>query len=323
MRAPLIWIAWEKQRRTTELARALGAPLYRYLFQAPYPLRVLVVLAQTLIRLCLSRPRVLIVQNPSIVLAAFACAVRRTFGMKVVVDRHSNFKLSTLESRQMRYRIFHALSRYSTRAASWTIVTNDYLRELVEGWGGRAVVLRDKIPELGLTTPQPLGPGWHIVYICSFGSDEPIDVVIGAAQLLGNDATIHVTGDSARARAGVIDSAPENVKFTGFLTDDAYLSLLGSCDVVLTLTTQDHTIQCGAYEAVAAVKPLVFADHPEMTAYFYKGSVTTRIAPEPLAEALSVAWRDRDRLTRESADLRLELDRSWQRQFAVVRELVG
>jgi glycosyltransferase involved in cell wall biosynthesis len=322
VREQAIWIAWEKQRRTTELARALSIPLYRYLFRGFYPLRVLIVLTQTLARLCWSRPRVLIVQNPSIVLAAFACVLKRPLGMKLIVDRHSNFKMETATSRELRFRIFHILSRYSVRAATLTIVTNEYLRDLVESWGGRAIVLPDKIPALESTSLRSLGPGWHVLYICSFDEDEPLSVVLEAARNIGAGATVHITGDNTRAVAGLVASAPSNVVFTGYLSDAAYVSLLASCDVVLTLTTQDHTLQCGAYEAVAMGKPLVFANHPAMAAYFYKGSVPTRIDPESLADALQYAWTNRDRLNLECLDLRQELELTWEQQFSTVRGLL-
>lgn len=315
-----IWIAWEKQRRTTVLAEALCVPLHRYLFRGPYVLRLAAVLTQSFLQLCRSRPKVLIVQNPSIVLAAFACVVRSLFRMRVLVDRHSNFKLETLEARDPVYRVFHALSRYSVRRADMTIVTNEFLRELVVAWGGRALILPDKIPVLDGSRKQDLGPGWHVLYVCSFDVDEPLGVVLAAARMLGEAAQLHISGDRTRADQSLVAAAPDNVEFTGYLSDEDYEALLASCDVVLTLTTQDHTLQCGAYEAVAMEKPLVFADQPAMACYFYKGSVTTKVEPQEIATALTRAWTDRDRLRRESRELRQELDAAWNRQFAAVEE---
>lgn len=320
MRVHAIWIAWEKQRRTSELARAFDVPLHRYLFQGHYLVRLAVVIVQSFLRLCRSRPEVLIVQNPSIVLAAFACSLRRPFRMRVLVDRHSNFKLDTAASRVLKFRLFHALSRYSVRRADLTIVTNDYLRDLVQSWGGRALILPDRIPDLNDSVRRDLGPGWHVLYVCSYDADEPLALVLAAARLLGGGARLHISGDFSRADPAVVSSAPDNAAFTGYLSDVEYEALLASCDVVLTLTTQDHTLQCGAYEAVALAKPLVFASHPAMADYFYKGSVATKVGAQEIAAALTLAWTDRERLVRESRELRQELDTSWARQFAAVKD---
>lgn len=320
MRVRAIWIAWEKQRRTTELAGVLDVPLYRYLFRGPYALRSIVVLAQSFLQLCRKRPEILIVQNPSIVLAAFACFMRSPFRMRVLVDRHSNFKLETLASRKLTFRVFHALSRYSVRRADMTIVTNEYLRDIVRAWGGRAIILPDKLPALDSSRKRDLGPGWHVLYICSYDEDEPLDLVLEAARLLGKGARLHISGNHSRADRSLVEAAPDNVEFTGYLSDADYEMLLASCDVVLTLTTQDHTLQCGAYEAVALAKPLVFAAHPEMAGYFYKGSVATKLGSREIADALTLAWTDRLRLTQESCELRRELDSRWRQQFATVED---
>ncbi|MBK9304718.1 MAG: hypothetical protein IPM94_12800 [bacterium] len=199
MRVRAIWIAWEKQRRTTELAGVLDVPLYRYLFRGPYALRSIVVLAQSFLQLCRKRPEILIVQNPSIVLAAFACFMRSPFRMRVLVDRHSNFKLETLASRKLTFRVFHALSRYSVRRADMTIVTNEYLRDIVRAWGGRAIILPDKLPALDSSRKRDLGPGWHVLYICSYDEDEPLDLVLEAARLLGKARAFIVSGNHSRA----------------------------------------------------------------------------------------------------------------------------
>ncbi len=50
------------------------------------------------------------------------------------------------------------------------------------------------------------------------------------------------------------------MKFTGYLTNSDYDAELANCDVVMALTTRDHTMQRAGYEAIAAAKPQVTAD---------------------------------------------------------------
>lgn len=315
-----LWITWEKQRRTTEMAKHLRIPLVRFLDNGPYWLRILKVTVKTVALLARRRPRLVFVQNPSIVLAALVCFFKDLGRFEVVVDRHSNFKFDTLGSRSLKYKGFHALSRYSLRRADLTIVTNRYLADVVEAYGGRAHVLPDAIPSPPQVQPLDLGPGHHILYVCSFDADEPVPLVLEAAALLPDDVQIHVTGDSSRADPAVLASAPDNVCWLGFVSEQEYWGTMAAVDVVLTLTTQDHTLQCGAYEGVAVGVPLVFADHAAMSSHFHKGVVPTALSSQGLAAALAEAIADNMRLRSDISDLKLELMAQWELDVAPIEE---
>jgi len=318
----IVWIAWEQQRRTTELARALGVPLVRELFAGPYLLRIPIVTIRTIAELLRRRPAVVIVQNPSIVLAALACFLGPVLGFRVIVDRHSNFKLETLSSTNPKHIIFHWLSRYSLRRADLTIVTNFFLAEVVTDRGGAAQILPDPIPILEPGEPSDLGPGDHVFYVSSFDHDEPLELVIEVARQLGGDVTIHVSGDFTRADPALVNTAPANVAFLGFMNEDDYVTTMASVDVVLTLTTQEHTMQCGAYEAVALGQPLVFANHEEMKRYFHKGVVVAELTVEDLTGAIREALARQDDLRREMVGLKEDLIRSWSSDFKTVERII-
>jgi hypothetical protein len=96
------------------------------------------------------------------------------------------------------------------------------------------------------------------------------------------------------------------------LPEEAYQSLLTSCDVVLTLTIIPNIMQCGAYEAVSAGKPLVMGTDKAMSDWFFKGRVTTEISGSAIAEALGLAVRDREKLQNETSALRIERGRDWE-----------
>ncbi len=70
-----------------------------------------------------------------------------------------------------------------------------------------------------------------------------------------------------------MDRAPENVHFTDFLPNEQYYALLASSQVVLCLTTRDHTMQRGACEALWMGKPIVTSDWPLLREYFYQGAL--------------------------------------------------
>ncbi len=314
-----IWIAWEKQRRTTELAAELGVDLRQWTFRAPYLLRIIWLSFKTCVLLIVRRPPVLIVQNPSVVLAALAALLKPLLGYKLVVDRHSNFKLETSGSRSAKYRIFHFLSRYSLPRADLTIVTNEFLRDLVDGDGGRGVVLPDKIPNLPFAAEAPHPDRPTVVFVASHSPDEPTAEFIEAARILGPGVDVRVTGDEGKLSASARESAPPNLTFTGFLSDRDFQMQLGACDVVVVLTTKPHILLCGAYEAVAAGKPLVLSNQEDLLEYFSRGVVPTENDADGIAVAIRIALADKGRLSSEIEGLKVDLTKFWDERMDKIR----
>src|SRR5687767_7871064 len=92
-----VWVTWERQRRSIEMARALGVPLHMIEGGRNRAWRYVSVISRTLAMLARERPQVVFAQNPSVVLAVLVCALRPLFGYRVVVDRHSNFDFADTE----------------------------------------------------------------------------------------------------------------------------------------------------------------------------------------------------------------------------------
>ncbi len=309
-----IWISWEAHRRSRELARELGFDLHELLFNGPYFVRALVLSWRTVKLLWRERPRILVVQNPSMILAALVALFLPVFRYFLVVDRHSNFKLHTVASRNPKFQLFHTLSDFSIRQADLTIVTNGFLHDLIEEKGGRGFVLPDKFPDLPSKETQHLGPGNHILYICSFDDDEPVQEVLAAASNMGSEYIFHITGDFRKPKGqDIVSAAPPNVILLGFLLEEEYLIRLHSCDVVVTMTKFPHIMQCGAYEAVAAEKPFVFGPDQAMVDYFSKGCISTVLDPDSISDAIARAVKDQPRLIEEIRELKSERGRDWMK----------
>jgi glycosyltransferase involved in cell wall biosynthesis len=163
------------------------------------------------------------------------------------------------------------LHRLLTRRAAATIVTNEHFAEIIRDLGGKALVLPD-IPTSHDTAPVTLGSEANITVVSTFAADEPLTEVLSAAAALP-DVQFHVTGDPRRAPEDVIDSAPPNVRFTGFLPDGEFYGLLSASHAVMCLTTRDHTMQCGACEALSLGTPIITSDWPVLRSYFHAGTV--------------------------------------------------
>lgn len=317
-----VWLSWEDHRRSRELAACLGIPLHVFSSRLPYFLRAVVLSTKTAWFLWTRRPPLVFVQSPSIVLNGVACLLRRPLGYVLIADRHSNFYETELDNLSPKWRLYHALSRYTVKASDVTIVTNQELKNLVEAWSGLGFVLPDKIPTLDLASGAAPSSNRSAAVISSHDPDEPLQEVLGAASLLP-DVLFYVTGNSSRTRARYASLIPGNVTFTGYLSEPSYQSLLASCDVILALTSAPNTLLCGAYEAVALAKPLVISEQKVMTDYFYKGRIAARNTPSELAAAVETALANAPQLTRESRELAKELAESWQRRFNSLLEVIA
>jgi len=256
------------------------------------------------------------------VLAALACLLRKPFGFRLIVDRHSNFKFDTMKRWSLKYKIFHFLSRYTVRKADLTIVTNEFLKGVVESWGGRGFVLPDKLPTLPLAEKTDLKGKNNVVFVCSYSKDEPSLAAIEAARLLGDSIFVYMTGNSAKLGHEILENAPANVIFTGFLEEKDYQSLLFSSDAVMVLTTQDHTLVCGAYEAVSLGKPLILSDTKALKEYFHQGVVYTKNTPAEIAHAMQQAIEDNAVLRDKIAGLAGQLRESWELKFDLLKESI-
>src|SRR6056297_491763 len=86
-----VWITWEKQRRSFELAKALGCELY--VFDYDGRLRYPRCIYNTMKILISNRHKIIFVQNTSMILATISCLLGIILRGKVVVDRHTTFDL--------------------------------------------------------------------------------------------------------------------------------------------------------------------------------------------------------------------------------------
>jgi glycosyltransferase involved in cell wall biosynthesis len=124
---------------------------------------------------------------------------------------------------------------------------------------------------------------FSVAVVCSFNYDEPIEQILAAAALLP-DVRFYMTGKpKGEHKSRVI---PANVTLTGFLSTEAYGSLLSRSDAVLTLTTRDHTMLRGAYEAVYQGTPVIVSDSRLLQRSFDRGAIHVDNTVEAIAGAV-------------------------------------
>lgn len=312
------WLAWERHRRTLELCRFLDLEPTIYASDLPRLVKHPLYSLKSLRHIISACPRTLIVQNPSIVLTLLACLMHRFGHFRLVVDTHNagiapeNPLLARLKP----------LYRFFQREADLTVVTNDFLANMVRENGGRPLQLPDILPKPPVVRRIPLRGEVNIVFICTFGADEPYREVLEMARHLPGPAHLYVTGNFRKAPPQLVRNLPEQVTLTGFVPEADFWNLIASADLVMDLTWRDDCLVCGAYEAVAVGTPLLLSDTRALRTYFHQGAVFTGNDPRSIAENLSSALQRLPELRRQIASLKTHLETAWAEQGEKFRVFV-
>lgn len=307
-----LWVTWEDHRRSRELAAHFGAEIQVLESDRGRLGRYLALSWRTLRLVADRRPAVLFCQNPSIVLACWLVLLRPFLGYRLVVDRHSNFKFPTVGRPELKWRVFHALSDFSLRHADVTIVTNEPLKGIVEGKGGRGFVLQDKLPDLQSAAPTTR-PGVHnVVFVCTFADDEPVPAVLEAARLLGPEYLIQITGRREKFDREFGLPLPPNVELTDFLPESEYVDRIAGADAMLILTDADYVLNCGSYEAVVLGRPMILTDTPTIRGYFDRGAQYVALDAEGIADGIRRLFADTEGHRSGIRELRTALAADWQ-----------
>ncbi len=269
-----LWITWEIQRRNRSMSKELDATLIELISDKHRLIKYPILIIKTLRILLVNKPKVLFVQNPSIVLSFISVIFKKMLKIEtVIVDCH-NGGLFPLEGR---FQVLNLISKYIVKKADITIVTNSVLADYVKKNGGCAVVIPDPLPVFDHVLD---GDGYKVdntlptaAFICTWSLDEPYEEVVTSAKALVGKVNIYITGNP-RNKIN-LNSLTDNVHLTGFLSEDDYASLLNSVDFLIVLTKRDNCLNCGAYEAVSLEKPSVLSDKNALKDYFNRGSVFT------------------------------------------------
>ena len=316
----ITFITWYPScRRSDALAANLGGAshLIHYMkFKQPLyaPLKYIAQTIATWWRLWKEKPEIVLVASPPVfaVLAVWLYCLTHS-RCRYIVDAHTG----VFDDRRWIWLL--RLSRYLSRDAVATIVTNSHLQNKVHGWQAKAIVIGDVPVEFPEVEPLELGAGNHLAVINTFSQDEPLEEVLRAAEKL-SDIHMHITGNLKHSRTHLPKSIPDNVRFTGWLSDQDYAALLKSVDVVICLTTHDHTMQRGAYEAMVLEKPLITSDWNVLRETFYRGTIHVDNTAEEIVSAVRQAMKNQTEMKKSMHCLNIERRVIFQNKLQILRE---
>jgi glycosyltransferase involved in cell wall biosynthesis len=316
----IVWAAPHRGTRSAWLASELGVRDVRYFSPTKgrglraAPLKYPSQLIRTVFSLLKDRPRVVLVQSPPSFAAWVVAAYSAASGAAMIIDAHSDAFERSIWTRPA------WLTRAVARRASTTLVTNEHWARTVRSWGASAINVPSVPTDLAVGAPPPMPPGFNVTVVNTWQPDEPLGQILQAAEQLA-DVTFHVTGSDERLNELPRRPSP-NVRFTGFLPQEAYHALLAGSHAVVCLTTRDHTMQNGAAEALSLGVPIVTSGWDVLRDYFSAGTVHVDNTATGIAAGIREILDSRQTYLAEIQHLRAVRRDEWHRVRAQVVDRV-
>ena len=289
----VIFLSWQKHQRTQSFCEKLVIPLYEIISTKSGISRYIDCFFATKHTLGKTKPKTLIIQNPSIVLALTAILLRPFYGYILFVDAHNEaIHPFILNNWLIKY-----VAKIIIRKSDLTIVTNKALAETVNEYGGAAFILPDLLPNnepraiLTRKTNEPT----VITLISTYAPDEPYREVFTAMKLLDNGYQLCVTG---KIPHHIEQSAlPPNIKLLGYLSHSDYWDQLYKSHIIIDLSAMENCLVCGAYEAMSIEKPLILSRNSASLELFGDFAIHTTNDAHGIAGAITKIDDDYDALS--------------------------
>jgi glycosyltransferase involved in cell wall biosynthesis len=284
----VIFISWQKHQRTQSFCEKLVIPLYEIISTKSGIARYIECFFATKNTLGKTKPKTLIIQNPSIVLAITAILLRPFYGYMLFMDAHNE----AIHPFILNNAIIKYIAKIIIKKADLTIVTNNVLAQAVIEYGGKAFILPDLLPNVkphSILTTTPCEP-IVITLISTYAPDEPYQEVFTAMELVGDQYQLYVTG---KIPSTIEQSQlPANVKLLGFLSHDNYWGQLYKSHIIIDLSTMENCLVCGAYEAMAIEKPLILSLNSASIELFGDFAIHTTNDARSIASAITKISND-------------------------------
>ena len=265
----------------------LGVRLFSFVYSGKRVKRYLICIYKTLLTLMRANPKIVFAQNPSLILNYLLIIARIFFRYQLVSDAHYAGVIAYNGNGLMQ----KALD-LSNKLVDLVIVTNADHAEYIHNIGGKAVICEDPLPDIMKYNAHEDDSGKTVFYICSYDIDEPYDLAFKAARVLSRDNfKFLVSGNYKKANINP-DDYP-HITFLGYLPEAEYYTQFFQSNIILDLTDNENCLLCGAYEAMAAQRPLVVSDTLCLRSYFTKGTIFAKHDVNSIVNAVIQAYRER------------------------------
>lgn len=272
MKSNTIWVTWEYQVRNRNLSKELGVTLYEINYDKHSRLlRYFFCIGQTIKILLQVKPKIVIHQSPSIVLAFLLSLLKDIFKYRVIIDTHN----AGVKPAEGTSKLLNWLAHFSLKRADLIILHNEMIAaQLPKSISVERLILADPLPSV--LKEQRLesnkGDVFTVVFVCRWASDEPYQEVIRAAQILESEkANVKIICTGRYPKHIKKEKLPKNIELSGFVSVEEYDLILKKAHCVLALTTRQDSLNCAAYEGMAYEKPTILSKSALLERFFSKG----------------------------------------------------
>lgn len=317
-----VWVTWERQTRNKSASNYLGTKLV----EIAYPsrsriLRYIRCISKTITIIVRERPKFLFAQNPSVVLGLLSVLIRRISSIRVIIDAHNSGIFGPEES----YRFIQKFNNFILKNANAVIVTNSGLANYVKSQGGNPIILPDPLPHLTLpNVSATLAKKKRLKAFCitSWSEDEPAREILTASSRFRDSVDFYFSGNYQKAFKNSIPPLHANAHLIGFVDENTFLEHLFSSDFCIDLTRRSDCMVCGAYESIAAEKPVLLSDSAALREYFYQGSVFCDNTTEGIANSILTITNRIDELKQDASQLKAKiLKKEAQQKPLIIRKI--
>ena len=317
----VLYISWaESCSRSDHTARELGGESHMiYLgWLGSHPATILLKYFgqfwMTIWTLVAKRPHTICVMSPPVVAVLPVYLYCLLSKANFILDCHTGAYLNP------RWKKLQWLQHYLGRRALTNIVHNDTLEKIARENGCHTTVVSDVPIVYEHSNEFSNLSSNSVAVVCSFNFDEPIQEIFEAARL-APEIHFYITGNAKKLTDSLLDAKPANVQLTGFISDDAYGSLISNASLVVSLTIADNTMLRGAWEAIYQSTPVVVSDWPCLRKAFKNGAIFVDNKAKDIAGAIRRGLHDPK--IREGAELgRQHRLAAWSRTQDVLTKLI-
>jgi glycosyltransferase involved in cell wall biosynthesis len=309
----IVFISWQPYcSRSDAIAKEFNGKSYMVYYEFlgsnyfTIWIKYILQIIKSLFILLRENPDIIFVMSPPI----FACIPVWIYSKIIaesdyIIDAHSGSLLNPMWKNVM------FLHKIFSKHAIVTIVTNDYLSRIIKQWPANSFIVRDIPIKTNKIKINKLQGEFNITLVNTFASDEPLDNFIKAVSEI-KEARFHITGKLTKKCTRFLNNATPNITFTDFLPENDYFGLLKASNIVIALTTKDHIMQRGAYEAIYMGKPVITSDWKILKENFYKGAIFVDNTVEGIRSGIYTALEKIDMLQKDAAQLRNEKLKLWE-----------
>ena len=321
----ILFLSWAHDcSRSDNIARELAGKSYMVYYNFlgsnyfTVWLKYFLQIVKSFVLLLLNQPDVVFVMSPPIIACVPVYLYCSIFKKPHVIDAHTGTFLHP------RWRNKKSLTGFFVRRAYQTIVTNDYLADIVRNFGGTPFLISDmpiKFPETASNGIELNGARRIVTMVNTFSPDEPYENFVSAAAQYSN-VDFYITGEIVLCDNSVLRKATRNVHFTDFLPGNTYGELLRKSDLICAFTMRDHTMLRGAYEAIYLGKPLVLSNWDILQKHFSEGAVHVDNTTDGIADGIRQALENIEELTNNAIRLRDKKMLEWSKVKAELMNLL-